>query len=254
MFETTKKKLSLIDMVAFPLSRNLWGYLLPFQGAFIYSLLFCRYKYSVQMSKITSVNIYIVIVNIFFLGLLLFYIFFSNSDRNYIIGTIGLLCLLFPVFFVIASFYSEKIPQYNCMVFVKIRKILISILNDMSALIKNSSFFIKIVIINLSHFLVSFFWFVWVAKTLALELSVISILTLVIVLKILVVVKITPGNLGIEQLVSGGVVSLFSLNSADGIIISAFTKIFSLLLAFGLGSFFTLKNIVFLKEIFTLKK
>jgi hypothetical protein len=101
---------------------------------------------------------------------------------------------------------------------------------------------------------VSFFWFVWVAKTLALELSVISILTLVIVLKILVVVKITPGNLGIEQLVSGGVVSLFSLNSADGIIISAFTKIFSLLLAFGLGSFFTLKNIVFLKEIFTLKK
>jgi hypothetical protein len=255
MYETTGKKLKIIDMVAFPLSRNLWGYVLPFQGAFIYSLLFCKYKYNVQITKITSINIFMVLVNIFFLGMILLYIFFGNITENIYLFIIGLLCLIAPLLFILASFFFDKVlPSSRFLFLEKIRKISKVIINDISSLVTNFSFFISIFIINLFHFLVNLFWFVSVSKALNLNLSVISLLTLVMVLKTLVIVKITPGNIGVEQLISGCAISLFSLNPADGIIISTFTKIFSLSLALIFGTIFTIKDFVFIKQIFKFKK
>ena len=63
-----------------------------------------------------------------------------------------------------------------------------------------------------------------------------SIIMLALILRASLILRVTPGNLGIEQLVSGGILHVLGGKLGDGISISLFTKITNLILVFSIGS------------------
>lgn len=241
-------QLSLTDKLFFPISRNLWSYIIPFQGSLAYSVAFCKLKYNVAVAKGISINIYLLLFNIFITGIIGLYFSVLKNDFNSGIFFTSALFLFSPIILVFLNFTIRFVPNFESNSFQKVKKFLETILTDVSILWKDVKFSFNILLFNLFHTAITVLWFYWAVYILNLNIDLISILFLSLILKISLIFKITPGNLGVEQLLSGAVFVLLEQNAADGVIISLFNKVITIILAGTIGTTFTIYNLKYFKN------
>ncbi len=242
-------KLSVIDKFFFPISRNLWSYIIPFQGSLAYSVAFCKLKYKVAVTSGISINVYMMLFNIFIAGFIGLYFSILKNDFSSIIFFVSVLFLFSPFLLIFSNYIFKLLPNSKIEIFQKLKNSLEAILSDVSILWKDIKFSFNILLFNILHITITVLWFYWASIILNLDIDLISILFLSLILKISLLFKITPGNLGVEQLLSGAVFVLIDQNAADGVVISLFNKAITMILSGTIGSVFTIYNLKYFKGI-----
>ena len=240
--KTSNSKLNTLDKTLFPIARNLWSYIIPFQGSFAYSLAFVKFKYKVNLKEGISINVYLLLFNFFFTGIIGIFYSIRSENISLVFLIISVVLILIP--FLILTFDkiigNIKDPESRFMKFwiYNISKIS----SGIADLWKDIKFSTNVFLYNLLHTLVTIVWFYWTVHIFDLNIDLISIIFLALILKISLIFRLTPGNLGVEQLIYGGIFTLMHYDPKIGVMISLFHKSITIIISFTIGTIFTFFN------------
>ena len=240
--------LGLKDIFLLPIVGNLWSFIFPFQGNLLFTTVFFKQKYNMQVSESFSISIYLYLVTLCFAGLfgLLFAIF--NKMLFSWIGIFSLLFLLNPLFVYLINGLTRTIKNSRYKFISKIQIFLNSIVDNTQKLWLDLNFTFIILIINIIRIILNIIWYYWISYSLGLELSFIAVGIISLTMSISLIIKITPENLGIAQIVTGGIMSLLGILPEKAVLITLFASATTMLLIFTVGlygNFYYFKTIDF---------
>lgn len=236
--ETT---LSIYDTLTLPIVMNLWGIIIPFQGAFIYTSSYIYSKYRKNITE--SFRVYLLSFSISislagFIGILFFYLtkiyvpnlfllmsflFFVNPGFLYLIGRFA------GHFRSIDLAWLKKIAEWSQTAF--------------SANQISGQFVLHLVVINLLTVVLTTIWSYWIVISLGLNLSITQLVLISLLMKLTLLVKVTPGNIGLNQMAASGIAVLVGGTAGDGFLLSVFQQLSMILIAFSVGTICTIVNL-----------
>lgn len=213
-------KLEVKDIFLLPSMMGLWSFILPFQGSLIFSTLFFKHKYKMKIQDSFSINIYFYMVTLSFTGLI--GLLFSFKENMYLcwFRILSIIFLLNPLLIILLRITLENI-KFPLNKMVKISLLFLNNLsNNINRLWGNYFFTVKIIMINIIKIVISIAWFYYIAKILGYNLSIFEIALISLIMNVTYIIKITPGNLGTSQLITGGFMGLIGSSSDEAILIS----------------------------------
>jgi hypothetical protein len=244
---TSNLRLSLKDRIFFPAARNLWSYIIPFQGSFAYSLAFTKFKYGATVKEGLSLNIYLLLFNFFFAGIIGIYYVYESDDIPSVFLILCVFMVLIPLLIIAANKLISNINEPSGRILSYIYLNIGSVSSNLTLLWKDLRFSSYVFIFSILHTTATALWISWTVKILEIDIDIISVVFLSLILKISLVFKITPGNLGVEQLVFGGLFSLMNYDPHAGVLISLFNKAITIFISLTAGSVFTIVNLKYFK-------
>jgi uncharacterized membrane protein YbhN (UPF0104 family) len=227
--------LRLKDIFLLPIVGNLWSFIFPFQGNLLFTTLFFKQKYNMLVSESFSISIYLYLVTLCYAGLfgLIFAAF--NSMLFSWLSLFSLLFLLNPLFIYLINAFLKNIGQSPYKWVRETQVFLASVVDNTEKLWLDLHFTITILIINVARILLSIVWYYWISYSLDLDMSFVAVALISLLMSISVIIKITPENLGIAQLVIGGFMSLIGVQPEKAILITLFASATTMLLIFTVG-------------------
>jgi uncharacterized membrane protein YbhN (UPF0104 family) len=248
--------LRLKDIFLLPIVGNLWSFIFPFQGNLIFTTLFFKQKYNMLVSESFSISIYLYLVTLCYAGLfgLIFAVF--NSMLFSWLSLISLLILLNPLFIYLINALFKTIKQSPYKWVKETQMFLSSIVDNTEKLWLDLNFTFTILIINIIRILLSMTWYYWISYSLGLDLSFLAVALISLLMSVSIIIKITPENLGIAQIITGGFMSLIGVQPEKAVLITLFASATTMLLIFTVGlygNFYYFKTINF-HSLFRLNK
>lgn len=250
-------KLSKYDTFSIPFVINLWGVIIPLQGSFLYLITYLKTKYDTKVKDSFYLYAFIFLVSLSFFGIVGLVIFpFIDLDS---IEILVILCFIsFSPLLLILGLKILKLIHFNNKLLVRLSVTLEYILSNMTVLIKNIRTLTTIIFFNLLTTLVNTLWTYWITTLYDLDVSFSILLLVSIIMKLSMLFKITPGNLGVNQLANGGIFILFGYDASVGVFISIFQFLTLFLFSYPLGLLFTIINMKYfsfseLKKLFSSK-
>lgn len=236
----SKIKLSLYDTITLPLVINLWGIIIPFQGSFIYTVSYIRSKYKKSITE--SVQVYVISfsISMAFAGLVgIFYELFFNFSHSPLFMIISILLLTNPYILFLTSklplsFKTSKSKWLNWF------------LRKLNSLVLPEAFDKELIIylgfINIMTIAFTTLWSYYIAISLNINLTIIQLVLISLLMKITLLIKLTPGNIGFSQFASGGIAMLVGGSMNDGFLLSSFQYLTMIITAFTIGGLFSIIN------------
>lgn len=238
--------LKIIDVILIPIVGNLWSFIFPFQGNSIFITLFFKIKYNMKISESISISFYIYLITLSFSGLftLLFSLYY-NLIFSWL-GLISVIFLLSPFYmFVLNRFFKTK-RKYQFKYINKIRNTIASTITYTNSLLKNLRFTIIILILSIFRIILHIFWYYCISLFLELNISFLAVGLISIVSSIAIIIKVTPDNLGVSQIIAGGFMGALGFSPEQAILITLFASATTMLIIFTIGifgNFYYFKNL-----------
>jgi len=236
-------KLLLQDIPLFPIMMNLWGYLLPTQGSLIFSTLFLKYKYQVTIRRSFSINLYIYLFSVVLTGAIGLYYCVSHQMYFSPILIVSVFFFFSPVIILIIT---KLIKGMHFLEFFNILKIVrektLSLLAGINSFWLDPKLNLTLFFLNIVHLFVTYLWFFQTTIVFDLTLSNYEIIMLALMSRLALILKFTPGNLGITELVAGGALHFLGGNFSEGVLCTLFFRFTTLLIAAIVGGFATIYN------------
>lgn len=240
--------LSFTDVILLPIVGNLWSFVLPFQENLLFTTLFFKQKYNMKVSDSFSISIYLYLVTLCFTGLfgLLFAAYYKMLFSW--LGFFSLFFLLNPLFVYIVGQFSKIIGQTQIKILNRLRIFIFSIINNTGKLWKDLRFTLTILAINLVRIFLSIIWYYWISNSLGFNLSFVAVALISLIMSVSIIIKFTPDNLGIAQLIAGSFMGLVGASSEQAVMITLFAFATTMFLIFTIGlygNFYYFKTINF---------
>ena len=224
------------DIVLLPVVMNLWNYIIPVQGSAIFFTLFLRHKYQVKIADSFSVTIFLYLVTLLFSGI--FGIVFSfYYDIGFSLFTlISIIFFLNPLLIIAGYQILLHIPNIRNRFFLGIFNFTERVVGNLTSLwldYKNTGFIFLLYILRT---VMVVFWFMLIARELGYgEVTFFALVLLSLWRNVSLVLKFTPNNLGIMQVISGALFALIHFQPEQGIMISLVASASSLIVAVTVG-------------------
>jgi hypothetical protein len=242
--KTSKVQLSIFDAVTLPMVQNFWGYIIPFQGSFIYGATFLKLKYKTTVKSTFSVYLFIILVSLM-IGSLVGFVYALSTDKKLI--WVYSLMFLTPMFIIISNNILLKLKTKYLMV-NKVKNIISSILQSIIFMSKDIKFSMKIIVLDLIYVFAIAYWSFYLSEAMSLEVPLWIFILLSFFMKLTLLAKLTPGNLGIIQIYAGGFLAIYGFSPQIGILISTTQLAFLVLMSFPIAIIISIYNLVFLKR------
>jgi hypothetical protein len=223
----TGVRLKPLELFTLPVTMRLWSYILPAKGGMIYSLAFLKAQYDLTLSGGFSLSLYLYIVTLCLGGLVGIFLSLQDDLGMYFL-LVSIAFTLSPVLFLLSPIMG-KWQRFQ------------SFAEQLSTLAKCPWLVGKITALNILHTAVSGIWFYLLGVSLNLDISLTAAILLALLLKASIILKLTPGNLGFEQFLSGGVLAALGYQASSGMLISLAALATTLLLNVPIGFICTLK-------------
>lgn len=235
-----KRSISAYDIITLPFVIGLWGFLIPFQGSYLYNSIYFKAKYKISIINTTSISLVSLSVSLLIAGILgMAYSYFAYWNPYFLI--LSILLLVHPVFiFALLKIVKQvKLSKYGYV--ERIADRIEIVFNDYlrSINVKNIAILIAM---NLVDTFGIALWIFWVSTQLGFDLSFFQLLMLQFFMKITILFKFTPGNLGVNQFASSAIILLVGGTIAEGFTLSLYQSAISVIAAFTLGSVFSVVN------------
>ncbi|MBL4657164.1 MAG: flippase-like domain-containing protein [Flavobacteriales bacterium] len=235
------KRISLYDVITLPFVINLWGYLIPVQGSYLYNTVYFKTKYKIAIENTTSIFLVSLSVSLILAGILgIGYCSFIHFNPYLLL--ICLVSLLNPLFVFVLKKGLTKLPFSSEGIIGNILNGLERIVSDFFNAIDNKKMMAFLIGMNILLSLFSAMWSVWISVGFNLDLSILQLLLLAFMIKITPLFKLTPGNLGIDQFTTSGIILLVGGSAAAGFTLSLYQAAIYILVAFLVGSVFSVVN------------
>ena len=240
-----KYRHKLFDLIFYPVTQILWGYVMPVQGSLFFSTLYFKRIHNVGISKSISVNLFFMNISLF-LGSLLglgYSIFFIRDTMLVALFFIALFGSFLPL--VLSLFLKGKTFHSRFTFVKKVFNYITATSFDFSESFKyvlNNKLFI---LVYLTRNILFISWLSLIAYSLEIKVPVMAIAILYFFMEVSLVFKFTPGNWGIQQLIGGILFSSIGLLPEDAVAITTFTLSITFLLGISFG---ILGNFIFFRD------
>ena len=222
------------DILLLPMAMNLSGTLIPFQGAMAYQVFFFKKKYGIALSHGFAVAGLLYLLTMTFSGIAGVFICVFGRSSNWL-------------FLVISALFAGSAPlavamQACCrrihtgIAFAdRICEFVCKVLDGIAEILKAPRLVALMTAIYLLRLLSMIAMFALIAGRLGYEVGFWALLLLNLWNLLALILKITPNNLGISQLVSGGMFAMIGLPEEQGVMISLTATLFFIVMAFSFG-------------------
>ncbi len=230
LFKSQNVKLSIVDKMLLPISMALFGYIIPSNGGLLFSLYFFKKKYNVTLVDGLSIGVFIIYISLFLTGIFgLLYCFYFKKQLEYIIP-FSLLLLFSPFVVKLVLFLVIKFNRDRFKFLSKTSIFLTKISINISVFFKNKTILLKVLIINLIMIGIQVITIQELLNMFNIFTPIISIILMVMFMRLSSLIRVVPGNFGVEELFTGGIFLFFGLTVQDGILISVYARVISIIL------------------------
>ena len=235
-----------IDIIFLPIVGNLWSFIFPFQGNLLFTTVFFKQRYNMKVSESFSISIYLYLITVCFTGL--FGILFSLYNHLLFswIGGLSFIFLINPLIIYTVNIVFEKIGTTKNKYVAKIQSFFSSVISNTNNLWLNSQFTLIMLLIAIFKISLSIVWFYWISISLGFNLSFLAVGLISLIMSISIIIKFTPGNMGIAQLITGGAMSIIGGSAEQAVLITLFASATTITLIFTIGlygNFYYFKSI-----------
>jgi hypothetical protein len=243
LFRTVSKiNISLYDVLTLPFVINLWGFLVPIQGSYLYNSIYFKQKYKISIENTTSIYLLSLSISFIIAGISGIIYSCTTPNRNIYFLALSVMSFIHPIFiFAFLNIFRKfNTPEHK---FIKKLMLKIeTIVNDyLRALnLRNVSL---LGAVNLVDSLMFAVWSLWICTVFGFNLSFTQLLLLAFFMKLTQLIKLTPGNMGINQFASSGIVLLAGGLSAEGFTLSLYQTAIYIITSFLIGSVFSIVNL-----------
>ena len=220
------------DTILLPFTMNLLSYVIPANGGFLYSVYFLKTKYGVDISKGASIGFFIIYIYLAISGIICLSIGLFLLSLQAIFAGIAL--LLSPWLLRIVNLAAKKI-KLRFTWFQKGKQILSDIVESSEKMLHKREIVLFNILFTVLQTVITYLVYWFLAKELKMDISSSIILATVLFLQISSFVRIIPGNMGIEDLFSGGVFLLLGQDGSVGVLLSLLLRAARFLLVIPLG-------------------
>ncbi|MEA1972157.1 MAG: lysylphosphatidylglycerol synthase domain-containing protein [Candidatus Cloacimonadota bacterium] len=224
--------LKLEDYFLLPIMMHLWSYIIPFRGGLIFSSIFLNQKYKLKLSQGISIGFYTFFISLILTGI--YGLYFSLENHSLVLFVISIFLLTCPLFIFLTNFLLKKFNFRNNLL-DRLKIFIENIFNNISSFFNQWRTNFIVFAIIFSSIIAYILWFYYASYALGLKNSFSQIIMVALITRLSVIARIIPGNLGIQELFSGGALELAGGSLADGIIISLFIRLSALIIAISLG-------------------
>jgi hypothetical protein len=221
------------DRLTLPFSMNLWGYLIPFQGSFLYFLSFIKSKYNVSFFSLTGAYFWL-----FFLGLsvdgmmgLILLVQFQASPFL-ILLLLGMASSVFALQALARINPFREVDDAPSWKKKWVQRLHLG-LNGFSQF--KAADYLRFTGISVLLTGLTSLWGWHISQVFNLGIDLTGVFYATVLMRIGLLLKITPGNLGVLQLGSGAVFSALGYSASAGIFISVWQQASMLLVSIPIG-------------------
>ncbi len=154
--------------------------------------------------------------------------------------------ILSPFLFSLFSFFQQQFDLKLENVYLqKLLQFLENTSHSISILLKNKKLVFKLSAIKILKTLLIGIWYWIISNELGYDLSFLVLVMLSLVSELSLIIKITPDNLGVNQLISGGLLASMGFMAEQGVMITLVASAMTLIVVFTFG---IIGNHLFIKE------
>lgn len=237
-----KFQLTSADTFCLPFMMHLWTYILPVKGGLIFQTFFIKSKYDLDLSKGFSVGVLIFAVSLFvtsILGGLMSMTIENTSILRLLLSFMFLTLLLFIIAGKLVSRPVEERLGILNRIIAFTKKVLIQF-NDQT---NDFTLLSKLTLLTILSAFVQAGWFYQTASMLGFKPEPVGILLATLVLRIIVLIRLLPGNLGIQEFMTSAVFASAGLSIQEGLLTAVVIRFSSILLAATIGAAGTYINL-----------
>lgn len=231
-------------MLHLPYTMNLWGFIIPIQGSFIYFVALLKAKYKLSIVNMSANYLWLFALELTidgFIGLI-FILIYKKAQ------------ILFPVFFLMTTnllfiftfrFILIKIAPIPANRFaVRLSEKLNALVNEIYSF--SFSEYLKFGFFSFLITSTGVFWSFILTQQLNLGIDFAGLVLVAVLMRIGLLIKLTPGNIGTVQLATGGIFTLLGYSIQDGIYLSIWQQGLILFLSIPVGILGTMFDSKFL--------
>ena len=238
--KSTGINLTTFDTLTLPISQNLWGYIIPFQGAFLYSLVYLKSKYRIEAKSSIAVYLFVILASLF-LGGISGVVYLSSKGGNIFQIMFFSFFIICPFLLIMSKWVLNKITIKNKnSIFHKSKQYILNIFEELVHLFKSKRFLMNVFLVDITYVVIFSIWSYWLSLVLGYDIPIIFFLSLGFLMKLHSFAKLTPGNIGVIQLLVAGYFSIFGLDPEIGILISLLQLITNIIFGFPVALIITI--------------
>ena len=235
-------KLGFADIVTLPMAMNFWSYVIP-KGGMLYSTFFLKAKYGIKAAHGFSITVYIYFMMVVLAG---FFGLYYTISRGFLfsLGTlVSVVLILSPFIMKLLDMILGVLPLGELPFTKNVQGIIHSIISNSTTLWSNIPATTVIFILTLGHIILRVFWLYWAVHVFEMDVPLIALIELALIAQLSIIIRFIPGNIGLNELISGGALSILGGTMGEGILISLFMRFSTLVLTFTLGTLSVIVNV-----------
>jgi uncharacterized membrane protein YbhN (UPF0104 family) len=223
------------DILLLPIVGNLWSFIIPFQGNLMFTTIFFKKKYKMDVGESFSISIYLYLITISFTGIFILIYSIVNDIFYSWVSLISILMIINPLFLILTNLIFKKITFIKSKFFIKLLNFINSIIESTNKLWLNFKFTILMFLLDILKIAINILWFYWISKSLNFNLSLLSVAIMSLVMTISIILKFTPDNLGVAQFTTATFVSLIGGDPNSAALITLFASATALIVMLIIG-------------------
>lgn len=228
-------KLPPIEMLTLPLMMNFFVLILPLNGGLLFQAFYMKHKHGLDLSEGLSLGLSIFLVNLLITvvaGLGLYRALgIEHVPLFYLLIALATALLFFPV---VLKLLPDRQVETNT---AKQRFLgfLIDIKRELQEQLTHSGLLLSLASTTSLMVLIQAFWYQQSAAILGFETGYLQMLLLALILRIILLIRLLPGNLGFQELMIGAVFAATGLGLQQGLLVALLIRMVSVLLTATIG-------------------
>lgn len=224
--------LKLIDVLLFPISCSIFGYIFPFKGGLVFQALVLKNKYNVGYTNNISIFIISYLFIFIFSGIFFIIFFMISNQPIFYFPSFSILYIL-SMFMIYKVLYSDFFLFKNSTNFfiVSINKIFVE-LREIST---DIDLMFKLFFLSMIRLFLRIFWYYIILSSLDFNSAIFISFLLSLFYECSSLLKIIPGNLGVNEFVTSSLLLYFGSTIDIGFYTESIVRLTGLSLIFTLG-------------------
>lgn len=234
-YQQFKKRLSIPDIVSLPVTMNLISFFIPFKGGLFYLIFFLKKKYKVKYVEGISISTYNQLITLVLYGLLGMGYIVSIGEFFSAGAIVAVLLILSPLIITILHGLMRNIPVNPGTFLGRGKFIIDEIVANHNRLWSNFNILVTLFILSIAHTFFRVSWIYLATRIFGLEISSLTILAMAMLTELSIIIRFVPGNLGVYELLSGGMFQILGQTAEEGILIALFLRLITFVVTFTVG-------------------
>lgn len=251
MYYLVKKQngisISFGDTLLLPLSMSLFSYIIPTNGGLLYSVFFLKKKYNVDYSRGFSIGIFSVYISFIITGIFGIVSCIYTKNYNFWILSISIIIIILPLIISGLNSLTQKIQFKKPLIIYRLSILFDKIVVNSNNLILNKEILFLNILINAVYLVLSVVSYQWLNLVLEIKLPLTSIFAIILITRVSSLIRLLPGNLGLEELYTGAIFKLIGRDPGIGVIFSLILRFTTVIIFVPLGILHTIFNLKVLK-------